>query len=87
LKAVLKYAPSELGSILHKRLQRKSLSPLQRAYLLMAGLWVDSSTYAPLLQNGLLQKQVHQLDLLGLSVTYPGMATAPKLCPLGTLAL
>jgi hypothetical protein len=65
LEAVLQRAPSEVGSIIHKRLQRKSLGPLQKAYLLMAGLWVDSNTYAPLLQDGLLKKQVHQIDLLG----------------------
>jgi hypothetical protein len=81
LKAVLKYAPSELGSILHKRLQRKSLSPLQRAYLLMAGLWVDSSTYAPLLQDGLLQKQVHQLDLLGFVGNLSRYGHSPQTLP------
>ena len=65
LEAVLEHAPTEVGLIIHKRLQRKSLGPLQKAYLLMTGLWVDSNTYAPMLQDGLLKKQVHQLDVLG----------------------
>ena len=65
LEAVLKHVPSEVGSIINKRLQRKSLGPLQKAYLLMAGIWVDSNTYAPMLQDRLLKKQVHQIDVLG----------------------
>ncbi|HEY8906778.1 MAG TPA: hypothetical protein VIM63_12140 [Rhodoferax sp.] len=58
-------APDELSRLLTARLTRKSLGSLQTGYLLMAGLWVDHQTFAPLLQSLLNKRQIEQTELLG----------------------
>lgn len=58
-------APDEVSRLVTERLKRKSLGSLQTGYLLMAGLWVDHPTFAPLLQSLLNKKQIVQAELLG----------------------
>jgi len=58
-------APDEVSRLVSERLKRKSLGSLQTGYLLMAGLWVDHSTFAPLLQRLLNKRQIEQTELLG----------------------
>ncbi|MDD2924574.1 hypothetical protein [Rhodoferax sp.] len=58
-------APAEVSHMLAERLKRKSLGSLQTGYLLMAGLWVDHPTFAPLLQSLLNKRQIEQTELLG----------------------
>lgn len=58
-------APDEASRLVTERLKRKSLGSLQTGYLLMAGLWVDHPTFAPLLQSLLNKKQIEQTELLG----------------------
>lgn len=58
-------APDEVSRLVAERLKRKSLGTLQTGYLLMAGLWVDHSTFAPLLQSLLNKRQIEQTELLG----------------------
>lgn len=66
LDAVLaQCAPEEVSRLVTERLKRKSLGSLQTGYLLMAGLWVDHPTFAPLLQRLLNKKQIVQTELLG----------------------
>lgn len=66
LDAVLKHcAPDEVSRLVTERLKRKSLGSLQTGYLLMAGLWVDHPTFAPLLQSLLNKRQIEQTELLG----------------------
>ncbi len=66
LDAVLKHcAPDEVSRLITERLRRKSLGSLQTGYLLMAGLWVDHPTFAPLLQSLLNKRQIEQTELLG----------------------
>lgn len=66
LEAVLRQCPAaEVSRLIQGRLKRKSLGSLQKAYLLMAGLWVDHAVFAPQLQQGLSKKQIVQTELLG----------------------
>lgn len=66
LEAVLKVCPSaEVGAVVQQRMRKKSLDSLQKAYLAMAGLWVDPSVFAPLLETLLQKKQFIQAELLG----------------------
>lgn len=66
LDAVLaQCTPDEVSRLVTERLKRKSLGSLQTGYLLMAGLWVDHPTFAPLLQSLLNKKQIEKTELLG----------------------
>lgn len=57
--------PDEVSRLVAARLKRKSLGSLQTGYLLMAGVWVDHQTFAPLLRSQLTKKQILQTELLG----------------------
>lgn len=66
LEAVLKVCPpAEISTLVQQRLRKRSLGSLQTAYLVMAGLWVDPSTFAPLVETLLNKKQIFQAELLG----------------------
>ena len=65
LEATLKLCPpAVVSALLAQRLQKKSLSSLQRAYLVMAGLWKDHAQFAPMVEKLLVKKQIAQSDLL-----------------------
>lgn len=66
LEATLKTCPPTVVSdLVTQRLRKKSLSSLQRAYLVMAGLWTDPAVFAPMIDALLLKKQISQSELLG----------------------
>lgn len=66
LEAVLKVCPpAEISTLVQQRLRKRSPGSLQTAYLVMAGLWVDPSTFAPLVETLLNKKQIFQAELLG----------------------
>ena len=66
LEATLKICPPAVVSdLVAQRLQKKSLSSLQKAYLVMAGLWTDPLIFAPMADQLLLKKQIAQSELLG----------------------
>lgn len=66
LDAVLEQCSSEeVSQLVAKRLKLKSLGSHQTGYLLMAGLWVDHQTYAPMLESMLRKNQIVQTELLG----------------------
>lgn len=66
LETTLKICPSVVVSeLVAQRLQKKSLSSLQRAYLVMAGLWTDPPAFATMMDALLLKKQIAQSELLG----------------------
>lgn len=62
---LLQCGPDEVSRLVAARLKRKSLGSLQTGYLLMAGVWVDHQTFAPLLRSQLTKKQILQTELLG----------------------
>ena len=66
LDATLKTcSPTIVSDLVMQRLRKKSLGSLQKAYLVMAGLWTDPATFAPLVDKLLLKKQIAQSELLG----------------------
>lgn len=66
LEATLRICtPTVVSQIAAQRLEKKSLSSLQRAYLVMAGLWTDPAFFSPMVDKLLLRKQIVQSELLG----------------------
>jgi hypothetical protein len=65
LEAVLKVCPQEVSDLVTQRLRKKSLSSLQRAYLVMAGLWVKPNLFHPLIRTLLSKQQLIQSEMLG----------------------
>lgn len=65
LEAILKVCPPSVSDLVTQRLRKKSLSSLQRAYLVMAGLWVNPTLFHPLINTLLDKQQLIQSELLG----------------------
>lgn len=66
LQAAMNECPAaQLSELLAQRLKKKSIGSLQRAYLVMAGLWIDPIAFEPLLRSLLVKKQATQSELLG----------------------
>lgn len=66
LEATLRTCPpTVVGEVVARRLRKKSLSSLQRAYLVMTGLWVDPAVFSPMVDTLLHKKQIVQSELLG----------------------
>jgi len=91
LEAVLRQCPAtEVSQLIQARLQRKSLGSLQKAYLLMAGLWVDHTEFTPRVSQGLTRKQIVQTELLGFVGhlrRYGGKSTPLPAWDAGTLGM
>ncbi len=66
LEVTLRQCPAaELSRLIQTQLRRRSLGSRQKAYLLMAGLWIDHLAFAPKVQQGLTRKQIAGTELLG----------------------
>lgn len=66
LEATLRTCPpTVVGELVAQRLRKKSLSSLQRSYLVMTGLWVDHAVFSPMVDTLLHRKQIVQSELLG----------------------
>lgn len=81
LEATINVCPATVVSeVIARRLDRKSIGTLQRSHLLMAGLWIDPPTFAPMLDVLVSKRQIVQSELLGF-IAHLGRHNGPPTLP------